>query len=132
VPTGCCSTPATRWVGKKRALKQAEKQITSPFTEYQLQSAMPAVNFRTIGGVLDFYIMLGPSPEEVTKQYLNLIGKPFLPPYWSLGFQLSRWGYDNFDTMKAALDRTIECGFPLVRFLTPLVGNYLSRANYNR
>jgi alpha-glucosidase (family GH31 glycosyl hydrolase) len=86
-------------------------------TEYQLQSASPAVNFRTMGGVLDFYIVLGPTPEEVTKQYLDLIGKPFLPPYWSFGFQLSRWGYNSLDAMKAAIDRTLSCRFPLVCYL---------------
>jgi alpha-glucosidase (family GH31 glycosyl hydrolase) len=86
-------------------------------TEYQLQSASPAVNFRTMGGVLDFYIVLGPTPEEVTKQYLDLIGKPFLPPYWSFGFQLSRWAYNSLDAMKAAIDRTLSCRFPLVYYL---------------
>ncbi|XP_065352760.1 maltase-glucoamylase-like [Cloeon dipterum] len=81
--------------------------------EYQLQSAAPAINWRTIGGVLDFYIMLGPHPEDVTKQYLSLVGSPFLPPYWGLGFQLSRWGYNDLDTLKAAINRTLSCDFPL-------------------
>jgi alpha-glucosidase (family GH31 glycosyl hydrolase) len=67
--------------------------------------------------VLDFYVVLGPTPEEVTKQYLDLIGQPFLPPYWSLGFQLSRWGYNSLDAMKAAVERTLDCGFPLVLYI---------------
>jgi len=29
-----------------------------------------------------------------------VIGRPFLPPYWSLGFQLSRWGYNRIETVK--------------------------------
>ena len=31
----------------------------------------PALTFRTIGGILDIYIFLGPSPEEVVNQYLQ-------------------------------------------------------------
>lgn len=50
--------------------------------------------YRTIGGNLDLYFFPGPTPEEVTRQYLNLIGRPYLPAYWALGFQVSR--VENF------------------------------------
>ncbi|NXA42051.1 MGA protein, partial [Eudromia elegans] len=55
----------------------------------------PALTYRTVGGILDFYMVLGPTPELVVQQYTALIGRPFLPPYWSLGFQLCRYGYSN-------------------------------------
>lgn len=63
---------------------------------------MPAVTYRTIGGILDFYVILGPTPELVTQQYTELIGRPVMVPYWSLGFQLCRYGYKN-DTEIATL-----------------------------
>ena len=50
---------------------------------------------RTIGGILDFYIIVEDSFSEVVKQYHSLIGKTFMPPYWSYGYQLSAWGYDR-------------------------------------
>ena len=74
----------------------------------------PGVNFRTIGGLLDFFIFLGPTPEDVVSEYTSLIGRPHLPPYWSLGFQLSRYGYDSLDNVKAAEERTRNCGIPMV------------------
>lgn len=62
--------------------------VLSPLcTEVALQPA-PALTWRTIGGVLDFYIFLGPDPNAVIQQYQEVIGEcphcdvtplPFLP-----------------------------------------------------
>lgn len=69
----------------------------------------PALTYRTIGGILDFYMVLGPTPELVVQQYTEIIGRPVLPAYWTLGFQLCRYGYANdreieslYNEMKAA------------------------------
>lgn len=45
---------------------------------------------RAIGGVLDLWLMLGPSPEEVVAQYQQVVGKPAMPPRWALGTHQSR------------------------------------------
>lgn len=55
----------------------------------------PAVTFRTIGGIFDIYFFLGPTPADVVKQYSEIVGKPFMPPYWSLGFHLCRYYMDT-------------------------------------
>lgn len=85
--------------------------LNSNAIEIVLQPA-PALTFRTIGGILDFYIFLGPTPEDVVKQYLQVIGVPVMPPYWALGFQLSRWGYATLDDAKAVSQRTINAMIP--------------------
>uniref|UniRef100_A0A8C7A103 alpha-glucosidase n=1 Tax=Nothoprocta perdicaria TaxID=30464 RepID=A0A8C7A103_NOTPE len=68
-------------------------------------SPNPSLTFRTIGGILDFYMFLGPTPENVIQQYTEAIGRPHMPAYWSLGFQLSRWGYGSIDVLKETVDR---------------------------
>jgi len=59
--------------------------VLVPFAiEIELQPG-PAVTFRTIGGILDIRIFIGPTPSDVINQYTNVIGRPMLPPYWGLG-----------------------------------------------
>ncbi|KAM9274801.1 sucrase-isomaltase, intestinal [Cariama cristata] len=72
----------------------------------------PAVTYRTIGGILDFYIFLGNTPEQVVQEYLQLVGLPALPSYWSLGFQLSRWNYGSLDEVKKVVERNRAIGLP--------------------
>ena len=49
--------------------------------------------------------------------FLQAIGRPFLPPYWSLGFQLCKYGYNSLENMKAAVDRTRNANIPHVSIL---------------
>ncbi|XP_065410413.1 sucrase-isomaltase, intestinal-like isoform X1 [Chrysemys picta bellii] len=75
-------------------------------------SPNPSLTFRTIGGILDFYVFLGPTPENVVQQYTEAIGRPHFPSYWSLGFQLSRYGYGSLDVVKKTVDRMRQYGIP--------------------
>ncbi|KAG0722691.1 Sucrase-isomaltase, intestinal [Chionoecetes opilio] len=51
---------------------------------------LPGLTLRAIGGVMDMYFFLGPSPTQALQQYTSTIGLPVMPPYWALGFQLCR------------------------------------------
>jgi alpha-glucosidase (family GH31 glycosyl hydrolase) len=72
----------------------------------------PGFIYRTTGGILDLYFFLGPAPETVISQYTEAVGHPVMPAYWSLGFQLSRYGYDTLANMQAAVERTRAAGIP--------------------
>ncbi|KAK6195139.1 hypothetical protein SNE40_000623 [Patella caerulea] len=75
-------------------------------------SPNPAITYRVIGGILDFYIFMGPSPEQAVQQYIQAIGRPVMPPYWSLGYHLCRWGYKDIEDMKMVINRTRAAGIP--------------------
>nr|XP_032653105.1 lysosomal alpha-glucosidase isoform X3 [Chelonoidis abingdonii] len=73
----------------------------------------PALTWRTTGGILDFYVFLGPDPKSVVRQYLDVIGYPFMPPYWGLGFHLCRWGYSSTAATRQAVKNMTAAQFPL-------------------
>uniref|UniRef100_A0A7N6ALI3 alpha-glucosidase n=1 Tax=Anabas testudineus TaxID=64144 RepID=A0A7N6ALI3_ANATE len=85
--------------------------MNSNAMEVTLQPA-PAVTYRTIGGILDFYVFFGDTPEQVVQEFLELIGRPVIPAYWSLGFQLSRWDYGSLNEVKATVERNRAVGIP--------------------
>ncbi|XP_060067005.1 lysosomal alpha-glucosidase-like [Ylistrum balloti] len=72
----------------------------------------PAITWRTIGGIIDMYVFLGPSPSAVIQQYTEVIGRSFMPPYWSLGYHLCRWGYSTANGTLAVTDRVRAAGIP--------------------
>uniref|UniRef100_A0A8C2FQH2 Lysosomal alpha-glucosidase n=1 Tax=Cyprinus carpio TaxID=7962 RepID=A0A8C2FQH2_CYPCA len=73
----------------------------------------PALTWVTVGGILDFYIFLGPSPQSVVQQYHEVIGYPMMPPYWSLGFHLCRWGYTSTNITRTVVQLMRQAKIPL-------------------
>lgn len=71
------------------------------------------LNFKAIGGVLDFYFFVGPSPKAVVDQFTRLVGRPAAMPYWSLGFHQSRYGYKNIAELKTVMTKYEEMNFPV-------------------
>lgn len=50
-------------------------------------------SFSANGGEVNYYFIAGPELIDVTKQYMQLTGKPELPPLWALGFHQCKWSY---------------------------------------
>jgi alpha-glucosidase (family GH31 glycosyl hydrolase) len=63
------------------------------------------LTFKIIGGILNFRFKLGSSniTALIKSFHQTCIGKPAIPPFWSLGFHQSRWGYDSADTLMKVL-----------------------------
>lgn len=86
--------------------------LNSNAMEVFMQPA-PALTWLTIGGILDFFIFLGPSPQSVIQQYQEVIGYPMMPPYWSLGFHLCRWGYTSTNITRTVVQLMRQAKIPL-------------------
>ena len=77
-------------------------------------SPAPAVTWRTTGGIFDFHVMMGPTPEMVIQQYLEVIGRPEIPPYWALGFQMGMENFGNAAELEAMVKRNRDQDIPFV------------------
>ncbi|CAF1109689.1 unnamed protein product [Adineta steineri] len=73
---------------------------------------LPAITYTTVGGIIDLYLFTGPTAQDVIQQYWDVIGKPTMPPYWSLGFHLCRYAYNSIDNLRAVIKRMHDAQFP--------------------
>eukprot|EP01100_Stratorugosa_tubuloviscum_P000192 TRINITY_DN103_c0_g2_i1.p1 TRINITY_DN103_c0_g2~~TRINITY_DN103_c0_g2_i1.p1 ORF type:complete len:1023 (-),score=512.06 TRINITY_DN103_c0_g2_i1:126-3194(-) len=71
------------------------------------------ITYYLTGGIIDFYVFTGPTPELVLKQYQEVVGNPYLPPRWSLGYHQSRWGYTNIAALRSVVDTYQRALLPL-------------------
>ncbi|KAJ8284121.1 hypothetical protein COCON_G00029710 [Conger conger] len=85
--------------------------LNSNAMDVVLQPA-PALTWRTIGGILDIYIFMGPEPSSVVQQYLEVVGLPAMPIYWALGYHLCRWGYKTSNATWDVVKQMRNYGIP--------------------
>lgn len=71
------------------------------------------VQYRTIGGIFDFYFLSGPTPNKVIEQYGQVVGLPTWQPVWGFGFHLCRWGYQNLNETREQVIKMREANIPL-------------------
>ncbi|OJA15520.1 hypothetical protein AZE42_11697 [Rhizopogon vesiculosus] len=83
------------------------------FLQTPPNSKVSLIEYRMIGGILDFYFFSGPTDAEVIAQYGSVIGYPMWQPAWGFGFHLCRWGYHNLSEDKENVAQMRAAGVPL-------------------
>ncbi|KAL6305606.1 glycosyl hydrolases family 31-domain-containing protein [Sparassis latifolia] len=76
-------------------------------------SPVSLIEYRVIGGTLDFYFFAGPTPQTVIEQYGELIGLPTWQPAFGFGFHLCKWGYTNISETKEQVENMRAANIPL-------------------
>ncbi|QCE32240.1 DUF5110 domain-containing protein [Acetobacteraceae bacterium] len=68
-------------------------------------SNLNEMRFGADGGFIDYYVMMGPTPADVIRQYSDLTGKAALPPKWAFGYHQSRYSYGDENKVKSIVRR---------------------------
>lgn len=65
------------------------------------------------GNDFDIYVIDAPTPLEIVKEFRGAIGKSYIPPFWSFGFQQSRWSYPDKATVDSIIENYNKAKIPL-------------------
>ena len=71
------------------------------------------IQYRMLGGTLDFYFFSGPTPSQVIEQYSQVVGKPAWQNAWAFGYQQCRWGYEDVSELREIVRRMNDSKIPL-------------------
>ena len=90
--------------------------INAQDTLIQSNDNKTLLEHRTIGGLIDYYFIYGDNPDEVLIKLHDIIGQPIMPPFWSFGFHLCRWGYSNTKEIRALYNKFFDQDLPIDTF----------------
>uniref|UniRef100_A0A8C4U7D1 Glycoside hydrolase family 31 N-terminal domain-containing protein n=1 Tax=Falco tinnunculus TaxID=100819 RepID=A0A8C4U7D1_FALTI len=76
---------------------EAAKQRAVPLTD---------VRWMSESGIIDVFLLMGPTAFDIFKQFAQLTGTQALPPLFSLGYHQCRWNYEDEQDVKA-----VDAGF---------------------
>ena len=74
----------------------------------------------TIGGIINYFITFGDTPEEAILEIQRIIGRPTLPPFWGFGWHQCRWGYKTTKDLENILKNYDKYEIPLDGIWTDL------------
>ena len=81
------------------------------YTQYTKKRSV--LNFKAIGGILDFFMFSGETADEVLMQYHQVIGTPYFPPFWALGYHQSSWRYNKTKDLDEVISGYSDHQIPL-------------------
>ena len=64
-------------------------------------------------GILDLFLLPGPTPTDIFAQYARLTGTPVMPAEWSLAYHQCRWNYVSSDDVRSVQKRFDEDDMPV-------------------
>uniref|UniRef100_A0A672TRC1 Glucosidase alpha, neutral C n=1 Tax=Strigops habroptila TaxID=2489341 RepID=A0A672TRC1_STRHB len=82
--------------------------LSGSAAETAKQKAVPLTDVRWMSesGIIDVFLLMGPTAFDVFKQFAQLTGTQALPPLFSLGYHQCRWNYEDEQDVKA-----VDAGF---------------------
>lgn len=72
-----------------------------------------SLTFKAVGGIMDLYVFVGSTPNDVVSQYTSIVGRPTMMPYWSLGFHNCKYGYKSVYEVEDIVKKYANANIPL-------------------
>ncbi|XP_066551081.1 neutral alpha-glucosidase C isoform X2 [Amia ocellicauda] len=80
----------------------SENLVASPsLAKRRKLPSQTELHWMSESGIIDTFILLGPSPSDIFTQYAGLTGWQALPPLFSLGYNQCRWNYKDEADVRA-------------------------------
>ncbi|KAJ8978536.1 hypothetical protein NQ317_009479 [Molorchus minor] len=76
-------------------------------------STQASTYFIIQGGTLDLFVLFGPTPQQVVRQYTSLTGVAHLPQIWTLGYHQCRFTYQTQEEVKEVVALMDQYDFPM-------------------
>jgi alpha-glucosidase len=69
---------------------------TTYWSRFDIGASRPGEwQMETHGPELDYYVIYGPEPANILRNFTDLVGRAPLPPRWALGYHQCRWSYES-------------------------------------
>ncbi|KAJ3391269.1 hypothetical protein HDU92_009129 [Lobulomyces angularis] len=78
------------WMNSAEMWVDIEREV-----ELKTRAKQTVTHWSAESGILDLFVMLGPTPREVSSQYTSLTGKPALPQLFAIAYHQCRWNYND-------------------------------------
>ncbi|MBW0472288.1 hypothetical protein O181_012003 [Austropuccinia psidii MF-1] len=87
-------------------------------SDFQVQDFGPTDQTTTThwiseSGILDLFIFLGPSSQDIFSSFGALVGTTAMPPYFAIAYHQCRWNYVSQEDLLAVIDNFDKHDIPL-------------------
>uniref|UniRef100_A0A1B0AK62 Glucosidase II subunit alpha n=1 Tax=Glossina pallidipes TaxID=7398 RepID=A0A1B0AK62_GLOPL len=103
---------AETWVDINTAERNVVSSIVS-FVSGSRNADPQSAHFMSETGIIDTFIMLGPSPMDAFKQYASLTGTAPLPQMFALAYHQCRWNYNDAADVESVVTKFDEFDIPM-------------------
>ncbi|XP_063237643.1 neutral alpha-glucosidase AB [Bacillus rossius redtenbacheri] len=104
---------AETWVDIANTVDQNVVSSIVSFVSGAASSPQVDAHFMSESGIVDVFVMLGPAPHDVFRQYTAVAGTTPLPQYFSIGYHQCRWNYNDQDDVRQVHGKFDEHDIPV-------------------
>jgi len=86
---------AETWVDVQKHASGSSGGLFGFFAKSDASPERVDIHWMSESGLIDVFVMTGPQPKDVMRQYTTLTGTSYMPPEWSIAYHQSRWNYKD-------------------------------------